>query len=91
MSLLKRPQIQDAGQLVGWPSGKSMDSQDTHLFSALSGVKSMNEIFPLERNWAYERMMGGKVRFRAVQGIDWILMEWYDYSMQWQYLYVSQN
>jgi D-arabinose 1-dehydrogenase-like Zn-dependent alcohol dehydrogenase len=53
--------------LVGWPSGTSMDSQDTLSFSALSGVRSMNEIFPLERaNEAYERMMSGKVRFRAV-------------------------
>jgi D-arabinose 1-dehydrogenase-like Zn-dependent alcohol dehydrogenase len=53
--------------LVGWPSGTSMDSQDTLSFSALSGVRSMNEIFPLERaTEAYERMMSGKVRFRAV-------------------------
>jgi D-arabinose 1-dehydrogenase-like Zn-dependent alcohol dehydrogenase len=53
--------------LVGWPGGTSMDSQDTMSFSALSGVRSMNEIFPLERaTEAYERMMSGKVRFRAV-------------------------
>jgi D-arabinose 1-dehydrogenase-like Zn-dependent alcohol dehydrogenase len=53
--------------LVGWPSGTSMDSQDTLSFSALSGVRSMNEIFPLERaTEAYELMMSGKVRFRAV-------------------------
>jgi D-arabinose 1-dehydrogenase-like Zn-dependent alcohol dehydrogenase len=53
--------------LVGWPSGTSMDSQDTLSFSVLSGVRSMNEIFPLERaSEAYERMMSGKTRFRAV-------------------------
>ena len=53
--------------LVGWPSGTSMDSQDALSFSALSGVRSMNEIFPLERATEdYERMMSGKVRFRAV-------------------------
>src|SRR5215831_17602460 len=53
--------------LVGWPGGTSIDSQDTLSFSALSGVRSMNEIFPLERaTEAYERMMSGKVRFRAV-------------------------
>ena len=53
--------------LVGWPSGTSMDSQDTLSFSALSGVRSMNGIFPLERaTEAYDRMMSGKVRFRAV-------------------------
>jgi D-arabinose 1-dehydrogenase-like Zn-dependent alcohol dehydrogenase len=53
--------------IIGWPSGTSMDSQDTLSFSVLSGVRSMNETFPLERaNEAYERMMSGKVRFRAV-------------------------
>ncbi|MGB6594543.1 MAG: zinc-binding dehydrogenase [Candidatus Nitrosopolaris sp.] len=53
--------------VAGWPSGTSMDSQDTLSFSALSGVRSMNEIFPLERaTEAYERMMSGKVRFRAL-------------------------
>jgi D-arabinose 1-dehydrogenase-like Zn-dependent alcohol dehydrogenase len=53
--------------IVGWPAGTSMDSQDTLSFSVLSGVRSMNEIFPLEHaEEAYERMMSGKVRFRAV-------------------------
>jgi D-arabinose 1-dehydrogenase-like Zn-dependent alcohol dehydrogenase len=53
--------------IIGWPSGTSMDSQDTLSFSVLSGVRSMNETFPLERaNEAYERMMSGKARFRAV-------------------------
>ena len=52
---------------MGWYSGSSIDSQDTLSFSALSGVRSMNEIFPLERAAeAYERMKSGKVRFRAV-------------------------
>jgi D-arabinose 1-dehydrogenase-like Zn-dependent alcohol dehydrogenase len=35
--------------VVGWPSGSSIDSQDTLSFSLLSGVRSMNEVFPLER------------------------------------------
>jgi len=40
---------------------------DTLLFSTLSGVWSMNEIFPLEQvAEAYELMMSGKGRFRAV-------------------------
>ena len=53
--------------VVGWPAGTSMDSQDTLSFSVLSGVRSMNEVFPLERApEAYERMMSGKARFRAV-------------------------
>jgi D-arabinose 1-dehydrogenase-like Zn-dependent alcohol dehydrogenase len=51
----------------GWYSGTSIDSQDTLSFSARAGVRSMNEIFPLERvNEAYDRMMSGKARFRVV-------------------------
>jgi D-arabinose 1-dehydrogenase-like Zn-dependent alcohol dehydrogenase len=51
----------------GWYSGTSIDSQDALKFSALAGVQSMNEIFPLERvTEAYERMMSGKARFRVV-------------------------
>lgn len=53
--------------ISGWPSGTSMDSQDTLRFSALTGVRSMNEVFPLERAAeAYERMISGKARFRVV-------------------------
>jgi D-arabinose 1-dehydrogenase-like Zn-dependent alcohol dehydrogenase len=51
----------------GWYSGTSIDSQEALAFSALSGVRSMNEVFPLERaGEAYERMMSGKARFRVV-------------------------
>jgi D-arabinose 1-dehydrogenase-like Zn-dependent alcohol dehydrogenase len=51
----------------GWYSGTSIDSQDALAFSARTGVRSMNETFPLERvNDAYERMMSGKARFRVV-------------------------
>jgi D-arabinose 1-dehydrogenase-like Zn-dependent alcohol dehydrogenase len=53
--------------IKGWPSGTSIDSQDTLCFSVLSGVRSMNEVFPLERaSEAYESMMSGKARFRCV-------------------------
>jgi D-arabinose 1-dehydrogenase-like Zn-dependent alcohol dehydrogenase len=53
--------------IAGWPSGRSIDSQDTLRFSALTGVRSMNEVFPLERAAdAYERMMSGHARFRVV-------------------------
>lgn len=51
----------------GWYSGTSIDSQDTLNFSVLTGVHSMNEVFPLDRaSEAYDRMMSGKARFRAV-------------------------
>jgi len=53
--------------IMGWPSGSSIDSQDTLSFSRLTGVRSMNEFFPLERAAeAYEHMMSGKARFRSV-------------------------
>jgi D-arabinose 1-dehydrogenase-like Zn-dependent alcohol dehydrogenase len=51
----------------GWYSGTSIDSQDTLAFSALAGVRSMNEVFPMERvAEAYDRMLSGRARFRAV-------------------------
>jgi D-arabinose 1-dehydrogenase-like Zn-dependent alcohol dehydrogenase len=59
--------IQGRRSLIGWPSGTSIDSQDTLSFSVLSGVRSMNEVFPLERAAeAYDLMMSGKPRFRCV-------------------------
>jgi D-arabinose 1-dehydrogenase-like Zn-dependent alcohol dehydrogenase len=61
------PLILGRRSLIGWPSGTSIDSQDTLSFSVLSGVKSMNEVFPLERAAeAYDLMMNGKARFRCV-------------------------
>ena len=61
------PLILGRRSLIGWPSGTSIDSQDTLSFSVLSGVKSMNEVFPLERAAeAYDHMMSGKARFRCV-------------------------
>jgi D-arabinose 1-dehydrogenase-like Zn-dependent alcohol dehydrogenase len=51
----------------GWYSGTAVDSQDTLKFSVLSGVRSMNEVYPLEKvAEAYERMESGKARFRVV-------------------------
>ncbi|HTL16292.1 MAG TPA: alcohol dehydrogenase [Patescibacteria group bacterium] len=51
----------------GWPSGTAIDSEDTLRFSSLLGVRPMIEKFPLARAAeAYERMISGKVRFRAV-------------------------
>lgn len=53
--------------IKGWYSGTSIDSQETLAFSVLAGVRSMNEIFPLERaDEAYDHMLSGKARFRVV-------------------------
>ena len=61
MLILKRQSI------AGWPSGAASDSQDTLAFSALTGVRPMTEVYPLERaQEAYDRMISGEARFRAV-------------------------
>jgi D-arabinose 1-dehydrogenase-like Zn-dependent alcohol dehydrogenase len=68
-SLSVAPFVLLAGRrsIKGWYSGTSIDSQDALNFSLLSGVRSMNEVFPLERaGEAYDRMMSGKARFRVV-------------------------
>ena len=59
--------IQGRRSLIGWPSGTSIDSQDTLSFSVHSGVRPMNEVFPLEQAAeAYDLMMSGRARFRVV-------------------------
>jgi D-arabinose 1-dehydrogenase-like Zn-dependent alcohol dehydrogenase len=51
----------------GWYSGTSIDSQDTLAFSVRTGVRPMNEIYPLDKvSEAYDHMMSGKARFRVV-------------------------
>ena len=54
----------------GWYSGTAIDSQDTLAFSVLSGVRSMNEVYPFAKvAEAYDRMMSGHARFRVVLDI----------------------
>jgi alcohol dehydrogenase len=72
-SLTVSPGILIRGCLTvkGWYSGTSIDSEDTLAFSALNGVRSMNEVYPLERvAEAYQRMLSGKARFRVVLTMD---------------------
>ena len=53
--------------IEGWYSGTSIDSQEALAFSVHAGVRSMNEVFPLERAAeGYERMLSGAARFRVV-------------------------
>lgn len=53
--------------IAGWPSGAAADSEDALNFAVLQGVRSHNEVYPLERaSEAYDRMMSGKARFRVV-------------------------
>ena len=56
--------------IYGWPSGSSIDSEDTMKFSAMTGVRPMIETFPLENvQEAYDRMMSNKARFRVVNAM----------------------
>ena len=67
MQVSTLPLIMGSRSVKGWYSGTSIDSQDTLAFSLRTGVRPMNEVYPLERvNEAYERMMSGKARFRVV-------------------------
>ena len=53
--------------VAGWPSGTSIDSEDTMAFSALTGVRPSTEVFQLEQaEEAFGKVMANKVRFRAV-------------------------
>jgi len=51
----------------GWPSGHQRDSEEAIAFAQNMGVKCLVEEFPLERaQEAYDHMLSGKARFRAV-------------------------
>jgi D-arabinose 1-dehydrogenase-like Zn-dependent alcohol dehydrogenase len=53
--------------IQGWASGIATDSEDTMVFSALSGVRPMIEKFPLGKvAEAYDQMISGRARFRVV-------------------------
>jgi D-arabinose 1-dehydrogenase-like Zn-dependent alcohol dehydrogenase len=53
--------------IAGWPSGSSIDSEDTVAFSALTGVRPRIEKFALaDAEKAFGHMMENRVRFRAV-------------------------
>ena len=53
--------------VAGWASGRPVDSEATMKFAVQTGVRSMNEPFPLDHAAeAYDRMMSGKARFRVV-------------------------
>ena len=61
------PMIAGRRSVTGCYSGVSIDSEDTLVFSARTGVRSMNEVMPLaEVSAAYDRMMSGKARFRVI-------------------------
>lgn len=53
--------------VAGWPSGSSIDSQDTLRFSAYTGVRPIVQELPLERAAdGYKMMMDNTARYRVV-------------------------
>jgi len=59
--------IMQRQSIRGWPSGTSIDSEDTLKFSEITGVLPLIERYPLDRAAeAYDRMLSGKARFRVV-------------------------
>jgi propanol-preferring alcohol dehydrogenase len=53
--------------IAGWPSGTSIDSEETMSFSTLNGVRPRIETFKLaEADQAFAKVMENRVRFRAV-------------------------
>ncbi len=67
LALSTIPMILQRQSVHGWPSGTSIESEDTLKFSEITGVRPLIEKYPLEKaTEAYERMMSGKARFRVV-------------------------
>ena len=61
------PMLLGMRTLAGWPSGTSIDSEETLTFSAHSGVRPRIERFKLEQaDEAFNKVMENRVRFRAV-------------------------
>jgi D-arabinose 1-dehydrogenase-like Zn-dependent alcohol dehydrogenase len=61
------PLVLQRQSVHGWPSGTSIDSEDTLQFSESTNVRPLIEKYPLDRAAeAYGRMMSGKARFRVV-------------------------
>ena len=59
--------ITNGSSVHGWPSGQALDCEEAIDFAQLHKIDCMIEKFPLEKaNEAYNHMMSGKARFRAV-------------------------
>jgi len=53
--------------VAGWPSGSSIDSEETMSFSALTGVRPRTETFKLDQaDAALAKVLENRIRFRAV-------------------------
>ena len=65
------PLVVQGMSVHGWPSGHALDSEEAIEFAQTHGVKCLVEKFPLAKaNEAFEHMLHGKVRFRAVISME---------------------
>jgi D-arabinose 1-dehydrogenase-like Zn-dependent alcohol dehydrogenase len=63
--------IVKATSVAGYPSGHALDSEEAIAFTKLHDIKCLVEPFPLkDAQKAYEHMISGKARFRAVLVMD---------------------
>lgn len=72
-SVIIKPGFLIAGRrtIQGWSSGQASDSIDTLRFAALAKIRPIVELFHLEQaNEAYQKMIQGKTRYRAVLQMD---------------------
>ena len=61
------PLILGGSSVVGSPTGRAIETQDTLDFSVLTDVRPMIETLPLAKaEEAHKRMMDGRARFQVV-------------------------
>jgi D-arabinose 1-dehydrogenase-like Zn-dependent alcohol dehydrogenase len=61
------PALLSGKRIAGWPSGSSIDSEETMAFSVLTNVRARTEVFPFEQaEQAFAKVMENRIRFRAV-------------------------
>jgi alcohol dehydrogenase len=59
--------IRGRQSVKAWYSGTAIDSEETLAFAAQTGIRPMNELYPLKRAAeGYARMQSGQARFRVV-------------------------
>ncbi|KAK3898177.1 alcohol dehydrogenase [Staphylotrichum tortipilum] len=71
MIINSEPMTKKGLSIHTWPAGHATDIEETIKFSRLQGIDCMVEKFTLDKaNEAYEAMLKGSVRFRAVITFD---------------------
>ncbi|KAL8745834.1 MAG: hypothetical protein Q9190_002063 [Brigantiaea leucoxantha] len=67
ISIDTTPMVVKGLTVTAWPAGHALDCEEAVDFAKLNNVNCMVEKFPLSQaNEAFEHMMSGKARFRAV-------------------------